>query len=524
MKIMKSKSSKKLNESILVENDENILDGGKVTPEEVKDEVETVSDQTATVTDSDAKVVADELNKAAKETGAENAVIVPVVDNEIPIVTRNKLTSILDSSLYHAKQNKYLKVNAGCNVLISGLPGSGKTGIVADWAKYRNLKLININVKDDKVDQLINGLPMRDITATTSNAIATAKSNLLVMMLNSEPFVLFLDEFNRQTDPKIRASLLTLINEHRVVNGNETLEIKNLLFVICAMNPAVKEDLGATQLNGAELSRFPWNLQDFDSDPRETHEYFSKFGNKIIDKILAKKGKHLKKDADFIGEFTNQNAMSNEELPPVDFGLELDKLAKMTDEEAEKYFMKTGLIKIVKILQLADAILNTPGFKFDGKSDLQALQREQKTIFNKRLLTDALLGTDGNIDLFIYWVKNVSNLLEKDKQMLIDAAEAYRPSQLSDDEIMQSLLNAIDGGADAKDLFGDDVNVDSIDLKDELDKAVDNLDDMDEKDLLGLEDDKDMFAGLDNSASGGVDQAIDDFAAQVDSALGSFKI
>lgn len=492
---------KKLREA--AEENKNILADGKVDAGEVKDAIETDTNDKKTLDDNSAKKVADEINKVADETGAESAVINPSDawdEKNVPIRTKNRLVSILDLSYYHALRNRSLKTFSGVNVLVEGLPGGGKTGIIVDWTKFRGLNLFEINVKSDKIDQMINGLPMRDITTPDENRLEVIPSNTLIQLMDTPNSVLFLDEYNRQTNTKLRASLLTLINEHKVVVGNKTFKFDKLLFVICAINPSVKEDLGAVQLNGAELSRFPWYVSNFDSDPHETHEYLNTSTTRALGRLLQRKGKKLKANNKIVGDWEKQD---DKDLPPVDFGKLVDQIQAMSDEEREKYFVDKGLIEIVREMELANAILQTPNFRFDSKIDLKDLWREQATIFNKRLLTDAILSTDGNPDLFLYWVEHSSNLLQRNKDILKDAVTTYKTTEKSDEEIQAEIMDMVDG--DASDLFAAAVSGNEEEVTDEVGAAIDNiLDDegIDDSDIdpddLGTEDDDDMFGGSDD--------------------------
>jgi MoxR-like ATPase len=104
------------------------------------------------------------------------------------------------------------------NVLISGLPGSGKTAIVENWAKSRGINCIEINAKDNDLEAFINGFTVRDdedrsqVTKAYSNTLDALKDE-------TKNHIIFLDELNRQTKDQIRGSLLTLIN-------NKTISVK----------------------------------------------------------------------------------------------------------------------------------------------------------------------------------------------------------------------------------------------------------------------------------------------------------
>ena len=187
--------------------------------------------------------------------------------------------------------------------------------------------------------------------------------------------ILFLDEYNRQVKPQIRASLYTLINEHAIA-GDDTPKgthvFKNLLFTIACINPAVPTDKGAAPLNDAELSRFPLKLE-FDSNPLTALDYFKKNYDFMINKLNPK------------------------------------------DE-----FYKDDLEQYLRVQDLGTFICShkefTPGF--DTKDDLEDLADQQATMFNQRSLTDGLNLAEGDKDKFEKWVDDYSEFLEKDKELL----------------------------------------------------------------------------------------------------------
>lgn len=506
--------------------DQNLLDSnGKTSGEEVKDDIEKDTNGEATYSNADANKIASEINKTADDVNAAAAVNTPAVKlDDAPIKTRNRLGALLDWCLYNSYKNRATSQKATSNLLVSGLPGSGKSATIVNWVKARGVHLIDINVKDKGVEDLLYGLPLRDLTATDANQITSAPSKLILEIEKEEyknKVVIFLDEFNRQTNPKIRASLLTLINEHKVVIGDKTHYLDNILFVICAINPAVKEDLGAAALNGAELSRFVQNVSGYDSDKAETQEYSQKSNRAALNRILQKKGKKLKDDA--LIDTANID-VSSLKLPPVDFGAKLDELDKMTDEQREAYFEKVGLIDIVRQMLLADYIVNYPGFDFDHAKDLKDLYREGKTIWNKRLFTDIIIASEGQPDLVAYWAENSSNLLQKNVDILVQACSEYKVSAMSDDEILDYLNDIVEGGVN--DFFSADVqNGEPIDQESEIEDIIDNLDDIDEKELDEIsedelaEDDDDMFG----SGSFGSDDDEDEFEKQASKAIDSIS-
>lgn len=124
---------KKLVESKLIEAEDKIDTTGSVKEiaDDIKDQVDDLTDGELEISDSAAKKAAEETAAVADVVNADEAVIV-IDDNDwsdIKII--NRLYEALDDSLMAARANmgKH-KVKAGANVLVEGLPGSGKTSIV----------------------------------------------------------------------------------------------------------------------------------------------------------------------------------------------------------------------------------------------------------------------------------------------------------------------------------------------------------------------------------------------------------
>ena len=219
----------------------DIADAVQVAAEEASDGKETYSEPKA-------EKVATELKTAAK--GLNRATWAPL---DVPSVLTDKLDICLAKSMVAKKSGR----TDGTDILITGLPGSGKTGITKQWAKDRGVKLCYINAKDDDLGAVLNGFPVAvddvDEKGNPIKAVDRAYSKILDK-LKRHNSVLFLDEFNRVA-PKLRASLLTLINEHSVAGPGEDgyYTFENLLFTIACINPSVPTDPGAMDLNVSSI-------------------------------------------------------------------------------------------------------------------------------------------------------------------------------------------------------------------------------------------------------------------------------
>jgi Cdc6-like AAA superfamily ATPase len=187
-------------------------DSVDVVADGVKDQVVAATDGEEVISDENAVKVAAEIKQTADEVDAGAAIISN--GEEEPLGVKNAITDTLDAALNASLRNKRRGIKSGNNVLIVGLPGSGKTATVYDWAKARgNVNLVYINAKNNDLEAYINGYTVRD--AENPNKVKQAYSDNLAAL--EEPnSVLFLDEYNRQIKPNIRASLYTLINEHKI--------------------------------------------------------------------------------------------------------------------------------------------------------------------------------------------------------------------------------------------------------------------------------------------------------------------
>jgi hypothetical protein len=375
-----NKYSKKLIEARLFEEDEGILDATASVADiadEIKDTLETESEGETTISDAAAMKAAVETKTVADDLGMDELVI----DSGYEFLgVDNKITKILNLAYKNAVKHKQRKNKFGSNVLISGLPGSGKTASVTDWAEANNINLVSINAKNNDLEAYINGYttknpddPRRVTQAFSDNLDDLEKPNS----------VLFLDEYNRQVKPHIRASLYTLINEHKIVGDGPGRQhtFKNLLFTIAAINPSVPTDKGAAPLNDAEKSRFLYKLKKMDSDAETTIAYINAFTAK---KIRDLNPKH-----------------------------------KLYREALEDY---------LRAQDLCLHIVTHPNFDssgYDTEDDLQDLFDEQRTMLNQRSLVEGIYAVNGDPDDFIVWLKFSSDFLDKDIENLERIVEEY---------------------------------------------------------------------------------------------------
>ena len=338
----------------------------------VQDAAEVASDGKETYSDEKAKTIAQEIKTHAK--GFDAAAWAPL---DVP----SELTDKLDDCLANAMANHAAGTHDGVDLLITGLPGSGKTGITKQWAKDRGVNLFYLNAKNDDLGAILNGFPVdtieKDANGNDVHRVTRSFSKSLDA-LDKPNSVLFLDEFNRAA-PKLRAVLLSLINEHVVDGDGEDgfRHFDNLLFTVACINPSVPTDPGAMDLNDAEMSRFVDSM-DWDSKTDDALRYIVFHVNKMI------------------------------------------KALDPTDENYGFFYVRYN-----KILNLTNALLGDYRFEFDSRDDLLDLFNDKAKMLNQRAITDALMAHGYNKTKFLNWVDKYSKFLEKDKIMIHDILDAY---------------------------------------------------------------------------------------------------
>lgn len=152
----------------------------------------------------------------------------------------SRIKEQLDRSLEIATTAK--EINAMCvmadpiDVLISGLPGSGKTSFVKEWAEERGVLLVPYDLKRSaetvhEKDQF--GILHRK---NVENPVDMAKQLIFAALSkykDGENFILLLDDYHLATKENIAAMNYT-IDTHKIINPvtKEVIKLKNLLFVI----------------------------------------------------------------------------------------------------------------------------------------------------------------------------------------------------------------------------------------------------------------------------------------------------
>ena len=422
---MKIKKNNKLQEQIEVDN--NIVEDIEDTSDEdiaiddildasvseiadaVQDAAEEASDNKETFSDEKAETIAKEIKTHA--TGFDAAAWAP-------LDVASELTDKLDDCLANAMAAHTAGTSDGVDLLITGLPGSGKTGITKQWAKDRGVNLFYLNAKNDDLGAILNGFPVdtveQDADGNSVHRVTRSFSKSLDA-LDKEKSVLFLDEFNRAA-PKLRAVLLSLINEH-VVDGDGPdgfRHFDNLLFTVACINPSVPTDPGAMDLNDAEMSRFV-DTMDWDSKVPDAIKYI-RF--------------HLKKLLDAL---------------------------KPEDENYNFFY-----VRYHRILNLAEALLGDPIFEFDSRDDLLDLFNDKAKMLNQRAITDALMSHGYSKDKFLTWVDKYSKFLDKDKEMIHSILDSWVEPEVTMPG--EGATNAQAAEAPAEETNSNSTNIDSDDF------------------------------------------------------------
>lgn len=350
---------------------DEIADAVQTAAEEASDGAETYSDQKA-------QTIATEIKTHAK--GFDAAAWAP-------LDVQSELTDKLDDCLANALVAHSSGTHDGVDLLVTGLPGSGKTGITKQWANDRGVNLFYLNAKNDDLGAILNGFPVdtveTDENGNTIHKVARSFSKSLDA-LDKPKSVLFLDEFNRAA-PKLRSVLLSLINEHVVEGPGEDgfRHFDNLLFTVACINPSVPTDPGAMDLNDAEMSRFVDTI-DWDS---------------TVDAAIKYTTFHL------------------------------NKLIKALDPKDENYAFL--YVRYNKILNLAKALLTDYRFEFDSRDDLLDIFNEKAKMLNQRSLTDALMSHGYSKEKFLNWIDKYSKFLEKDRLLIHEILDTWTEPQVT---------------------------------------------------------------------------------------------
>ena len=278
------------------------------------------------------------IDQAARELEAE----------KVAAENKNQVEKVLDRSLKIARR----KAKSGDhgdfpNVLLISDAGFGKTDMVRQWAAKNGINLVQKNL-GTMGPEAFGGIVARD--ADDPRYATRLGTNEMIKALEKPNSVLFLDEYNR-SKTEVRGAVLTLVQNHMVWDPTEENQEKfldNFLFTVAAINPPNAAYKGAKEMDPAELSRFyTVNMQP---DPMEHLKYLRRF-------------------------YT-------------------EKIEGAEDEEEKLEYRRK--------LALAEKILNSPRFTYDGAIDIEENQDNPSyKPLNYRSFKMALDYCDGTKDDFL---------------------------------------------------------------------------------------------------------------------------
>jgi MoxR-like ATPase len=148
------------------------------------------------------------------------------------------------------------------HVLLEGIPGIGKTKIVATVADVLHLVFSRIQFTPDLMPGDIVGSDVVHESETGEKHLAFQKGPIFTN-------ILLADEINRAT-PKTQSALLEAMQERSVTVGTTTHRLAPPFFVLATQNPLEME--GTYPLPEAQLDRFFYKLRIMYPPPEDMHE------------------------------------------------------------------------------------------------------------------------------------------------------------------------------------------------------------------------------------------------------------
>lgn len=143
-----------------------------------------------------------------------------------------------------------IAVIAGGNVLLEGVPGTGKTRLVRSLGQTLDLPFSRIQFTPD--------LMPNDVTG--ANIIRKDENGNLVTTFQKGPIfaqIILADEINRAT-PKTQSAMLEVMQEHKVTVSGKTYLMDEPFFVLATENP-IEQD-GTYPLPEAQMDRFMFKV------------------------------------------------------------------------------------------------------------------------------------------------------------------------------------------------------------------------------------------------------------------------
>ena len=148
------------------------------------------------------------------------------------------------------------------HVLLEGIPGIGKTKIVATVADVLHLTFSRIQFTPDLMPGDIVGSDVVHESDMGEKHLAFQEGPIFT-------HILLADEINRAT-PKTQSALLEAMQERSVTVGTTTHKLQPPFFVLATQNPLEME--GTYPLPEAQLDRFFYKLKISYPEPHHMHE------------------------------------------------------------------------------------------------------------------------------------------------------------------------------------------------------------------------------------------------------------
>lgn len=291
--------------------------------DDIKDMTAEANNGEATMSDAEAAKVAVDIKANADAIGANDVALEPsIVKNDRPLYLeiKNALTDALDDCLAGsrnttamnaagAEHGNLIPVNDN-NLLIIGPPGCAKTSIVKNWVAQHQLSLFSINMRDRELYAYINGYPVKTDEDGKAVIKQAYSKNLDPLDDPDTEVILFLDEFNRQTDETIRQTVMEVVKEKIVGADNRTGKklLRGLRFTVAVMNPPDGLDRGLAKIGEAEADRFP-NFVKYKSTKNDTLDYINNVIKSELKTYLA--AHKAKSNYKYLGDFADTQVFAD---------------------------------------------------------------------------------------------------------------------------------------------------------------------------------------------------------------------
>lgn len=216
-----------------------------------------------------------------------------------------------------------IAVISGGNVLLEGVPGTGKTRLVRSLGQTLNLPFSRIQFTPD--------LMPNDVTG--ANIIRKDENGNLVTTFQKGPIfaqIILADEINRAT-PKTQSARLEVRQEHKVTVSGVTYQMAEPFFVLATENP-IEQD-GTYPLPEAQMDRFRFKVimsfpsaKELGDIVNRTQKNRNENATKVVDGPRIRERRKLAQDVPVIPEVLDyaRNLVSHTH-PELDEGGEVAK-------------------------------------------------------------------------------------------------------------------------------------------------------------------------------------------------------